>query len=46
MKRFNNLPQFKERRQELRKNSTSEEDELWQQLKYKRSGFKFKRQHS
>ena len=46
MKRVNNLPILKQRRKELRGNSTTQEELLWSRLRQSRSGFKFKRQHS
>lgn len=46
MKRLNNLPQFKNRRVELRKNPTSHETILWTKLRQGQFEFKFKRQHS
>ncbi|MDO8565250.1 MAG: endonuclease domain-containing protein [bacterium] len=46
MNRLNNLPPLKERRVELRKNQTPEEALLWQKLRQRKLGPKFKRQHS
>ncbi|MCC2631153.1 MAG: uncharacterized protein K0S38_962 [Candidatus Paceibacter sp.] len=37
---------FTERRKELRRNSTPEELILWQQVRNKKLGFRFERQHS
>lgn len=41
---FNKKP-YKERRQELRNNCTDAEQALWQRLKGKQLGVKFRRQH-
>ncbi len=47
MKYIRNTPEFKERRQDLRRNQTVAEKCLWDQLRNKRSkGIKFYRQYS
>lgn len=46
MKRLNNLPLLKQRRIELRHNSTPQETLLWNKLRKHGAGSKFKRQHS
>lgn len=47
MKYIRNTPEFKERRQELRRNQTVAEKCLWDQLRNKRlKGIKFYRQYS
>jgi very-short-patch-repair endonuclease len=46
MKRINNLPELLERRRELRKNLTYAERILWHQIRDKKLGVKFRRQHS
>ena len=46
MQRFNNLPNLKGRRKELRRNETGQEKIVWWHLKDRNLGFKFKRQHS
>lgn len=40
-----NQPRYKERRQDLRNNSTSPERALWRVLRDKQMGVKFRRQH-
>jgi very-short-patch-repair endonuclease len=46
-RRLNNLPELKEKRQELRNNATSAEAVLWGYLKKSQlEGRKFRRQHS
>jgi very-short-patch-repair endonuclease len=44
--RIHNIQNYKEIRQELRNNPTSEETLLWKHLQHCRLGFKFRRQHS
>ena len=45
--KLNNLSQLKERRKQLRNNSTTEENILWSKLKNRKIfNFKFRRQHS
>ena len=45
--KLNNLRQLKERRKQLRNNSTTEENILWSKLKNRKIfNFKFRRQHS
>jgi very-short-patch-repair endonuclease len=46
MKSIHNILGMSERRKELRRNSTPEEDILWQRLRNNQLGFKFRRQHS
>ncbi len=46
MPTIHNLSILKERRRELRTHGTLEESILWNHLKNKLSGFKFRRQHS
>jgi very-short-patch-repair endonuclease len=46
MQRINNLPALLERRRELRKNLTYAENILWQQIRDKKLGVKFRRQYS
>lgn len=46
MSRVHNNKVFKERRVELRKRSTLAESKLWELLRNRKTGFKFKRQHS
>ncbi len=46
MKRLNNVSELKDRRIDLRKNQTSQEELLWLNLRMRKLGFKFKRQHS
>jgi len=41
-----NKPQYKERRQTLRNNMPTPEIKLWQILRNKQMGYKFRRQHS
>jgi len=45
MKVHNNTKLF-ERRKELRRNSTSQEEILWNELRNSKLGFRFRRQHS
>ncbi len=45
MKVHNNKKLF-ERRKELRKNSTSQEEALWEELRNNKIGVRFRRQHS
>ncbi|WP_020560781.1 endonuclease domain-containing protein [Thiofilum flexile] len=40
-----NQPRYKERRQDLRRNITPAEQALWQMLRGKQMGVKFRRQH-
>ena len=42
---LNNHPQYKERRQELRRQPTPAEHHLWQHLRKNQLGVKFRRQH-
>ena len=46
MQRINNLQTLKNRRIELRKNPTKSENIIWQYLKNKGIGVKFRREHS
>jgi very-short-patch-repair endonuclease len=46
MKWTHNIQDFRERRRELRKNSTETEQKLWFELRNNKLGVKFKRQHS
>jgi len=46
MERINNLNILLDRRRELRNNQTKAEDILWQYLRGKKLGVKFRRQHS
>lgn len=46
MNRLHNLKELLERRRELRNSSTTEESILWECLRNRKIGFKFKRQHS
>jgi len=46
MERINNLKVLYERRKELRNSPTQSEDILWQFLRGKKLGVKFRRQHS
>jgi very-short-patch-repair endonuclease len=46
MLKVHNIPRLLDRRKELRKNQTPEEEKVWWYLKNKRLGFKFRRQHS
>src|SRR3990167_9008053 len=46
MKGVHNIKKLSERRKELRKNATFEENLLWQRLRDTQLGVKFKRQHS
>jgi very-short-patch-repair endonuclease len=41
-----NLTELKDRRRELRKRSTPQEDLLWEELRNRKLGPKFRRQHS
>ena len=43
---IHNIPKFRERRKELRRNSTEQEKILWQELRGNKLGYKFRRQHS
>lgn len=43
--RVYNLTKFKERRRELRKRETSQENLLWEKLRNRKLGAKFRRQH-
>lgn len=45
MRHLYNSPELKERRKELRNNSTPEEIILWNELRYKKLGHKFVRQY-
>ncbi len=45
MIRLHNIQRLLERRKELRKNPTPQEEKLWWYLKDKRLGIKFRRQH-
>ncbi len=44
--KIHNIHKLVDRRKELRKNQTSQEEKLWWYLKDKRLGIKFRRQHS
>jgi very-short-patch-repair endonuclease len=46
MKKIHNLREFKERRRELRRNSTFQEKKLWFILRGRKLGHRFHRQHS
>lgn len=46
MVRIHNLGKLSDRRKELRKNQTPQEEKIWWYLKDKRLGSKFRRQHS
>ncbi len=46
MKYIHNSREFRERRQNLRKNATPQEIRLWFHLKSQRLGYRFYRQHS
>lgn len=46
MKLVHNVKSLVNRRRELRKNSTETEDLLWQKLRGKKLGYKFRRQYS
>jgi len=46
MTRIYSLVKFKERRRELRKRATAQKDLLWEKLRNRKIGFKFRRQHS
>jgi len=46
MTEFHNIQKLRERRKELRNNSTPQEDLLWKKLKNNALGYKFRRQHS
>ena len=46
MVQINNIAALKEKRKYLRNNATPAERTLWQLLKKKKTGFKFRRQHS
>jgi very-short-patch-repair endonuclease len=46
MTRIYSLVKFKERRRELRKIATAQEDLLWEKLRNRKLGYKFRRQHS
>jgi very-short-patch-repair endonuclease len=46
MSKVHNNEELRERRKELRKRSTEEENILWNKLRGNKLGFKFKRQHS
>jgi very-short-patch-repair endonuclease len=46
MKKLHNLKELKARRKELRRNATLEESILWERLRNRRIGYKFRRQHS
>jgi len=46
MVRIHNIHKLLDRRKELRKNQTPQEEKLWWYLKDKRLGVKFRRQHS
>jgi very-short-patch-repair endonuclease len=46
MKWIHNTVELKDRRKELRKNSTKAEQILWFELRNNKLGVKFKRQHS
>lgn len=43
---FHNIKPLKQRRKELRKNSTPEEKIIWNILRSKKLGYKFRQQHS
>jgi very-short-patch-repair endonuclease len=44
--KIHNIQKLLDRRKELRKRQTKQEEKLWWYLKDKRLGFKFRRQHS
>ncbi|HEY4479987.1 MAG TPA: endonuclease domain-containing protein [Candidatus Paceibacterota bacterium] len=46
MIKIHNIQKLLDRRKELRKNQTPQEEKLWWYLKDKRLGIKFRRQHS
>jgi very-short-patch-repair endonuclease len=46
MSKIHNISKLSDRRKELRKNQTPQEEKLWWYLRDKRSGIKFRRQHS
>ena len=46
MVKIHNISKLSDRRKELRKNQTPQEEKLWWYLKDKRLGTKFRRQHS
>ena len=46
MVKIHNIQRLSDRRKELRKNQTPQEEKLWWYLKDKRLGYKFRRQHS
>ncbi|OHB15224.1 MAG: hypothetical protein A2431_01915 [Candidatus Zambryskibacteria bacterium RIFOXYC1_FULL_39_10] len=46
MTRIYSLVKLKERRRELRKRSTTQENLLWEKLRNRKIGCKFRRQHS
>ncbi len=46
MVKIHNINKLLDRRKELRKNQTPQEEKLWWYLKDKRLGVKFRRQHS
>ncbi len=46
MTKYYNIGKLKERRRELRRNSTFQEDLLWKQIRNCKLGVKFRRQHS
>jgi leucyl-tRNA synthetase len=46
MTRIYSLVKFKERRRELRKKATAQENLLWEKLRNRKLGYKFRRQHS
>jgi very-short-patch-repair endonuclease len=45
MNQLFNRPEYTQRRQQLRKNQTATEQILWQALRGKQLGVKFRRQH-
>jgi very-short-patch-repair endonuclease len=46
MKRIHNNESLKERRRALRRNATPQEARMWEYLRNKQLGYKFRRQHS
>ena len=46
MEKVHNLHELIERRRFLRRNATSQERRLWHELRNKKLGYKFRRQHS
>ena len=46
MVKIHNIEKLKDRRRELRKKATSQENLLWEKLRNRKLGCKFRRQHS